>query len=361
MSAGQSLRLNPLMRIRFEDPPICDLLLERTSVVLPDDRMLGILARLDGVFEAETAAQATQQALGIGGEEAMEIVTDLREHAVLVPEERHQDVMPAVEHWIDRGWLDGLILHLRTRDLQYADDTPRARGTQTEVLSDLVAREGGPALWSEFDEDATAIDLPSPAPAPPGTRLRDVLLKRRSNRPYRRRRISQQVLANIMGRANETLVAMRRSVEDNIDSDPTAWLHSSFTALETYVFVHRVDGIRPGLYCYDPDRGRLVLRRLGDFEREVTEMCIGQVWAAGGACTFAISAQWERYMFRYRHARAYRNLMVNVAELGQRYLVAATAEGLETFMTPNLLNEKADELVGVDGYEEGILYAITVG
>jgi hypothetical protein len=90
-------------------------------------------------------------------------------------------------------------------------------------------------------------------------------------------------------------------------------------------------------------------------------MCAGQQRPGGAACAFAISAVFERYMFRYRHARAYRTLLVNVSELAQKYIMLATNFGLSTFMTPLFFDEVASELLGVDEYEEAVLELVAVG
>lgn len=161
--------------------------------------------------------------------------------------------------------------------------------------------------------------------------------------------------------ANRETVRLRKEAEATYESNSGVLLNSAFSALETYFFAFSVDGLEPGLYHYDPRGHRAVLLRRGDLTDEVVTMCIGQDRPRGAACAFVITAVWERYMFRYRHPRAYRTLLINVAELAHKYILLATALDLSTFLTPALRDEFADQLLGVDGLKEAPLYVVAIG
>jgi len=90
-------------------------------------------------------------------------------------------------------------------------------------------------------------------------------------------------------------------------------------------------------------------------------MCAGQARAGGGSATIVISAAWGPYMARYQHSHAYRVLLVNAAELGQKVLLYATALGLSTFLTPAFDELTADRVMGFNPTQETAIEAIGLG
>jgi len=95
--------------------------------------------------------------------------------------------------------------------------------------------------------------------------------------------------------------------------------------------------------------------------RTLVEFCLGQRNPGNAALTLLFTGVWSRYMNRYRHSRAHRNLLVNMSELGQRYLLLATALGLNTFMTPQTSYLDTQRFFGRPHFEEGFLYVIGMG
>ena len=77
--------------------------------------------------------------------------------------------------------------------------------------------------------------------------------------------------------------------------------------------------------------------------------------------SFIITTDFKRYMMRYKHSRAYRNLLINVAELGNKYILAATSLYLSTWLTPALKEHYACEFMGFKPYEETPMYVVSVG
>jgi len=122
-----------------------------------------------------------------------------------------------------------------------------------------------------------------------------------------------------------------------------------------------VDGVEPGIYHYDIQMHQLRLIMSGDFRDKYVQMCIGQSRPHSSSCAFILTADWQRFMYRYRHPRAYRTLLINTAELAHKYVLLATAFKLGTFLTPAFRDEIAEGLLGVDGLVEAPLYTVAVG
>jgi SagB-type dehydrogenase family enzyme len=354
-------RLNPFIRVRLGPPITCDLLLDGESLVLPDCRYLRVLADFDRPRAVAALIGLITCSLDLEWEQAEKVVTQFVESQLLVPEGRHYAELAGVKHWVKRGWLDALILHLRSRNIPYADDkVHNPDNHNARVLSGVIEAEGLPEIWKEFP-DRRPTPLCDPGELPRDKTFEKVLLQRRSNQSWHQGYLTGEQLSTITHFANLETRRLRVEAEREWRKDPAVLLNSAFSAIETYFFAFDVRGLAPGLYHYDLREHRAVLLRQGIFRDEVIKMCIGQSRPGGSACVFVLTAIWRRYMYRYRHPRAYRTLLTNVAELAQKYILLATAFDLSTFLTPALQDEYADQLLEVNGYEEAPLYVVAVG
>jgi len=352
--------LNPFFRLNLKKPITCDLFLTGNTVELPTEHYVPLLAALDRALAIDTAARKAADVLSISVAEGKAVVEDLMAAEILVPEERQFPELPAVHHWIDRGWLEALMLHLRTRNLEFVDDVTDAEAVLDASSADIMREERLPEIWKTYP-DATFIELPPPA-ALPSEKLTEVLVRRRSHQPWRGESITLQQLSTMLHFASLRTVRCRRETEAQVKAKPSVLqLSSSFCALETYIVAHAIRGLEPGVYFYDPQHHRVTRLKSGPFRDAVCKAALGQKRASSGSCTFLITAVWERYMYRYRHSRAFHRLMISVSELTQKYLVLATALQLNTFLTPNLHYGDCDDLLGTNSYKEGTLCLITVG
>ncbi len=352
--------LNPFFRLNLKKPLSCDLFLSGKVVELPSVRYVPLLARLDGAHSLEVAAQKAADVLAVPTDEGKRVIQDLIAAELLVAETREFPEIPGVRHWMARGWLEALMLHLRTRNLEFADDVPDPRSVLEKANVEALKEEKLPSIWKAYP-NAELIELPPPSRLPDES-LTAVLLRRRSHQPWRAESMSLEQLSTILHYASLRTVRCRLETEEKLETDPTVLqLSSSFCAIETYFAAFSIDGLAPGIYFYDPKGHRITQLRPGLFRTEIAKAALGQNRASSGSCTFFFTAVWERYMFRYRHSRAFHRLMISVSELAQKYLVLATALNMNTFLTPNLHYADSDELLGTNSYEEGTLYAVAVG
>jgi SagB-type dehydrogenase family enzyme len=133
-------------------------------------------------------------------------------------------------------------------------------------------------------------------------------------------------------------------------------------SVEVYLLAHRVDGLESGLYHYDPDRHGL--DRLGERHGpELTRQLLPQV---GGAfdhapAVFFMTSVFGRVQWRYQTPRAYRVVLLEAGHLAQTFLLVAEWLGLAPFSTAAIDDDRTEDLLGVDGVGEGVLYATGVG
>ena len=354
-------KLNPFFRIRFHPRLCCDLFLEETVFDLPSTHYLTFLTQFKaGSTQAQLITQVAH-IFDVSSAEGNKILENLMEARLIIPESRNYPELPAIKHWVQRGWTDALILHLKTRNILYEDEQySDPERYKNEKLRALISREEVPSFWKLYP-DAKRIELPQASHLPQDRTFSEILLSRRSNQPWQNRSTPVEELSNIFHYANLELVQLRQKAESMLHEAPEALLNSSFCALETYLMAFNVDSVAAGIYHYDPKSHALEMMQEGDKQKELVKMCIGQPNPLRSSFALVISVVWERYMFRYRHPRAYRNLLVNVSELAQKYLILATTYRYSQFLTPAFDDLYADHLFGLNGYEEAPIYAIAIG
>lgn len=355
------LVLNQFMRIRLEDPPVCDLLLERRSYQLPDSRCLSALTSINGPTSRDDIIARFRSTLsGADPGRVTTFVDALVAARVLHTPEATHELMPEVESWHRYGWTEALIFHCRTEGLPYVDviDSPTPV-RPNDVLARQMEDRPVPPFWREYPVHYEP--LPTPVDYPKRD-LGEVLLARRTARPQSGRPMTQQQLSRVLLDANAPLVKHRRAAEREYRSRPSALLENHFGDLETYVVAYDIDGLAPGLYHYGPREHGLGLLKPGCLRDEVRAAFVGQEAAGAGACSLLISIVWERHMFRYaNNPRAYRTLMMVIARLAQRYLIGWTAFRFSTFPTPAHYPDRVDLLLGTDRFDESGIYLITAG
>jgi SagB-type dehydrogenase family enzyme len=227
------------------------------------------------------------------------------------------------------------------------------------VLARQLELHALPELWREHPVPYERLPAPT---GYPDRDLGDVLLARRTHRPWTGRSLTSQHLSRVLLDANAPLVKSRLAAEREFRKRPSALLENLYGDLETYVVAYDVDGLAPGLYHYDPRDHQLGRIRSGCLREQVCTAFVGQEAASAGSCSLLITAVWKRHMVRYaNNPRGYRTLMMLVGQLAQRYLVGWTAFGFRTFPTPAHYPELTDSLLGTDRFVESGIYLLTAG
>lgn len=131
--------------------------------------------------------------------------------------------------------------------------------------------------------------------------------------------------------------------------------------IDVYVVALRVKGLAKGLYHYAADRHRLDRLRRGVPAGGVLRYLPQQDWYAGAAAMLLFCASFERLLFRYHYARAYRAALIEAGHLCQTFCLTATWRGLAPFCSIALADSVIERDLGLDGVSESVLYAAGVG
>jgi hypothetical protein len=187
----------------------------------------------------------------------------------------------------------------------------------------------------------------------------NVMKSRSCSRSFKEDNITFEQFSNTITQATEDI---RIAESSRWTGDNFFLLNSYYTWAVIYVVIQGVEGIKNGLYYYDPQKSTLMLLSENIDNVQLSDCIQGQSWIGGGGFSLLIGAQWERYSWLYRHSRAYINLLIQLGELSQDFLSVSYKKGLSGWMTPAVTEVKANILCQIPKAENiDIIYFMKFG
>ncbi len=254
------------------------------------------------------------------------------------------------------GFVLGWLLPRRQVELPYeAADVGEvyhqwSKPGYAQVLGTLANWGGRPEQYKTY-ANATRIALPDPRGFH-GLSLEEALEKRRSVRHYSGETLSAEALSRLLHAAQGITHARW-----GFRAAPSA---GALYPIELYAVVHNVAGLEPGLYHYAVREHALELLRQEDLRFAIMQAGLGQGFLGQANVCFALSAIFQRTRWRYRE-RAYRYVLLEAGHVGQNLYLAATSLGLGACAVGAFLDDELNDLLGLDGKEEAVVYVIAVG
>jgi SagB-type dehydrogenase family enzyme len=160
----------------------------------------------------------------------------------------------------------------------------------------------------------------------------------------------------------------RRSALDFVGSVPSITLAQLSSILSTtspdfiqlYLYVHRVDGLYPGVYRYWPDRGELQLIKSGDQRVAAAGLSLGQDLAGNACVAFSMIGDLDRAT-RAHGERGYRYVHFEAGAIGQRLYIAAEALGLGATGIGAFFDDEVHRYLGVTPEQGQVVYHFAIG
>ena len=211
-----------------------------------------------------------------------------------------------------------------------------------------------PGEHKRYPDAAGVIALPPPESAG-GKGLWDVIAQRRSRREYSPGAIGLDDLSQLLW-ASQGITARATSGHE-LRAAPSA---GALYPIETYVVVNSVRGAQPGVYHYSVRRGQLECLRQGDCAAAVAQAALGQSMAAEAGVVFVWTAVTARCKSKYGE-RGYRYMYLDAGHIGAHVALAAEALGLTSCAIGALFDDEVNDLLGVDGVAETVVYMTCVG
>ncbi|MFP3867157.1 MAG: SagB/ThcOx family dehydrogenase [Desulfobacteraceae bacterium] len=181
-----------------------------------------------------------------------------------------------------------------------------------------------------------------------------LLRERRSRRDYLDSPVSQDELAGLLWGSQGVTLTFRNFA---FRAAPSA---GALYPVETYVAVHQVTRLDPGIWHFQVRQFGLELVAPGDFRRELVAAGLNQSFLGKAAVVFIWSGILHRSLWKYRQ-RAIRYLFLDAGHICQNLHLAATALGLGCCPVGAFFDGEVERLLQIDGQEEVALYLAAVG
>lgn len=215
-----------------------------------------------------------------------------------------------------------------------------------------------PALQKPLLSGQTPLGLPGPEvfQAFRGADLAEAIGRRRSHRRFRPVPLSLTELSFLLWATQGVTEVLAPGAA--LRTVPSAGCRHAF---ETYLVVHDVESLTPGVYRYLPVEHALVLEHEPDnLASRLTQATLGQAFIARAAVTFVWTVIPYRMEWRYGLA-AHRVIAMDAGHVCQNLYLACEAVGAGTCAVAAYHQEKMDALLKVDGEDEFTIYLAPVG
>ncbi len=201
-----------------------------------------------------------------------------------------------------------------------------------------------PSLEQPKPSGRGEITLPSPATTERS--FGDVVRARRSALDFRggSESISLSQLAAFLSSTKEPLFA---------DFATTRFVH-------LYLYVHRVEGLAPGVYRYWPEHAELEKIKEGDQRLVASALSLGQDLAGNACVAFSMIGDFENAA-RLHGDRGYRYVHFEAGAMGQRMYLAAEALGLRATGIGAFFDEQVNQYLGLSPELGQVVYHFAIG
>lgn len=197
-----------------------------------------------------------------------------------------------------------------------------------------------------------------PAPERSEMTLAEALHSRRSQRGFSSAGLTLCELATVLDAAYGVT-----SPATSDDPQPLRTVPSggALYPLEVYAVLARVEGAEAGLYHLDPLRQALEVLSLGPSPLTVLkDAAIYPEIVEGCAVTLLVTGMFWRSRFKYG-LRGYRFTLLEAGHLVQNVLLMCAALELAAVPIGGFYDRPVDVLLGADGVNESIVYAVCLG
>ncbi len=200
--------------------------------------------------------------------------------------------------------------------------------------------------------DTKIIKLPKPEYQ--GIPLEEAIEKRRSVRNYTRKPITMFQLSRLLFSSQGTTGKIYGTP---LRTAPSA---GALYPFEIYVIANNVESLDQGIYHYGVLNHTLELVQYGDFRKEITSAGLKQEMLGDSDVVFVLSAIFDRTRHKYGE-RGFRYVYIEAGHISQNIYLQAVSLGLGSVSVGAFLDDKVNQLIGVDGQKEAVIYLHAVG
>ncbi|SRR6266566_19992 len=190
--------------------------------------------------------------------------------------------------------------------------------------------------------------------------LEHVLLARRSVREYSGAAVSLHSLSRILefsyGITGEAVLD-DGVTRFNKRAAPSA---GALFSNEIYAVALNVDGLEDGLYHYQPQDRSLECLQERDLRSDIEKAVLHPEVVANASVVLIFVAIFQRTYFKYGE-RGYRFALIESGHIAQNFYLVSTALGLGAVALGGFLDDQLNELLGINGVDEAVIYLMALG
>ena len=184
--------------------------------------------------------------------------------------------------------------------------------------------------------------------------LDEVLKKRKSIRNFSEKPVTKVQLSYLLWASTGI---QREEHGFNYRTAPSA---GALYPIETYLIVNRVKEIPKGIYHYSIKDHTLEELKKGDFGIEISHAALEQEMCKYASVVIIWTAIFNRSKWKYGE-RAYRYIYLDAGHIAENLALSSTSLGLGSCQIAALFDDEINELLGVNGIEESVIYMSVVG
>ena len=182
----------------------------------------------------------------------------------------------------------------------------------------------------------------------------DLLIKRKSIRDFSNKTLIVEELSYLLWASTGI---QRKEYGFEYRTAPSA---GALYPIETYLVVNNVENIPKGIYHYLIKEHYLEELKLGDFSIESAKAALDQNMCKTAGVIFIWTAIFNRSKCKYGQ-RAYRYIYLDAGHIAQNLVLASTNLNLGSCPIAALFDDDVNNIVGVDGLKESVIYMCAVG
>ncbi|MBB3101598.1 SagB-type dehydrogenase family enzyme [Actinoplanes campanulatus] len=131
---------------------------------------------------------------------------------------------------------------------------------------------------------------------------------------------------------------------------------------EVYVISKGIDGLPLGAYWFDPVTHELHPRDSTFTPEHIDASCFGKGGIVSSKISLAITCRWLRHSWKYRYARSYRMLLLELGHMYQAINFSMRARGVDAYHCPSIHDDNWLEILDLDDDgREGPMYVLGLG
>ncbi len=216
-----------------------------------------------------------------------------------------------------------------------------------------VANWGQPVELYKAYPGAPVVALPEPN-LEAGLPTAQAIADRRSTRSYSAQPVSLDELSRFL------FLTSGISADRFGNARRTAPSSGALYPIEAYPIVNNVAGIERGVYHYAYREHALELVRAEDMRARLVEQGLGQEFLGQCGAVLFLTMILQRMRPKYQD-RSYRYGLLEAGHVGENAYLAATEMGLGACGIGAFMDDAMNEMLGIDGVEEAVVYMLAVG